>query len=168
MTASLMSVNPIFNLFTCSEDDSSPLSIEFIEEQFSNLFIFVINKIRNLEVDSVIDFLNELLLREVQLKDNQFDLFIANDFDFSKLLLYEVNFLHGRIINLVIEYITNAHRVYYKFTQADPTLASQFRATIVAMAGQFLNYLITVKSYNETDIDLYIHLLTESIDLFKL
>ncbi len=167
MTASYISVNPIFDLFTGPDNPSTPLSTEFIEDQFSHLLTMVSNKIRDLDVDSVIDFINELLLREVQLKDHQYDLFIINNYDFSKLLLYEVNYLHGRIINLLVEYLTNAHAVYYKFSHSDSSLASQFRASIIGMAGQILNYLITVRSYNETDIDLYIHLLTETINLFN-
>ena len=168
MTVSVIPINYIFDLFTPKAFKANIVTPEFIDDQFTGLIYIVANKILDHDFESVIELINELLNREVQLKKNQSDLFLVNNKDYSKLLLYEVNYLHGRVIDMIIDYIQHSYREYRSQLQFNPFNASEIKTSCLGMAGHFIYFLLTKRSLNEPEIDHYIRLLTESIQFFKI
>ena len=168
MTVSIIPINHIFDLFSLQSNRNDTLSPEFIDNQFNSLIKIVANKIFEHDFDSVIDLFNELIICEDQLKNHKSDVFLVNNKDYSKLLLYEVNYLHSRIIDMISDFIQHVYCEYRSILQSDPSSALELKTSCLSITGHFLYYLITIRSFNEDEIDHYIQLLTESIKFFKL
>ena len=168
VAVSVIPINYIFDLFSPQAFKANIVTPEFIDDQFTGLIYVVANKILDHDFESVIELFNELLTREMQLKNHQSDLFLLNNKDYSKLLLYEVNYLHGRVIDMIVDYIQHSYREYRSQLQSNSSNASEIKTSCLGMVGHFIYYLITKRSLNVTEIDYYIRLLSETIELFKL
>ena len=69
---------------------------------------------------------------------------------------------------MIIDFIQHTYREYRSMLQSNTSSAFELKISCLSMAGHFIYNLITVRSFNESEINHYINLLNESIKFFKL
>ena len=144
------------------------ISEQAIDNQFLSLMRTVERYFREHEYDLLFEWLNELIKKEVELKQKQEEDFRTFRKDSINLLICKVNLFHSRIVEMLVDEIDLSYQDFLEMKSSNPEFATQIKFSTIAMANEFINHLTENRSINELVIDQYICLISQSLQIFNL
>lgn len=83
-------------------------------------------------------------------------------------LIAKTNFIHSKIISMVVDEIFLFYSDYAEVYRANDFLvANELKITAVKLASKFIVYLTTNRSTDEVTFDRYIKLISQALNIFK-
>jgi hypothetical protein len=155
MTLPLTNINTIFDMFTQQPTVDLNISVESIDDHFTTFMQYVEKKFLQEEYDPIFELFIDLIKKEVELKQNNTESFLVNNQDFNKLLIYEINFLHNRIIQLFSDVLSAIHFDHLFINFSEQNFDHNNKNYLRIVKDNFLKLLKEHRYLNETIMDQY-------------